>query len=378
MVEAHNHSQGSHSLLRHGVDQMIVTIVLGIFSILFAYLAKYKNTQWGLKVSFTLIFFFLALRYNFGNDYETYLKGFIGFSQSDLEGLYYYLLTNEPGWILLNWLFRSLGFFAMTAMLALISCAIYYRFITKYVSVRYYWLAIFLYIFHPVFMIINSSAMRQSIAIMIFVLSLDYLCKKDAIRYFLCIGFASLFHYTALTLLPVYLLVFLNRKIRLVYGSILISIYASLFLFGSSLTPYLKLVITTFSEKYDYYQDAGVVKSGLGFLYYSTLFVLVLYFERLQIKEVALVFKIAVVSFLIIPLALIVDMTGRLGIYFAPATIVVYPIIVMNLKKTISKTILSTILVAFTLFQFFQFFYSDDYKDYFGIYQTVFSAPQWY
>lgn len=358
---------------------MIVTIILGIFSVLFAYLAKYKHAQWGLKASFTLIFFFLALRYDFGNDYKNYVDIFINYARNDqIDFKYFFVSYYEPGYLLLIWLFRTLGFFAMTAVLALFSCAIYYRFIVKYVPVKYYWFAIFLYIFFPGFMLIHSTAMRQSIAVMIFVFSIDFIYKKDAIRYFLCIGLASLFHFTALILFPVYLLAFLNRKINIVYGGLFVLTFASLFLFGNYLSPYLKLIITNFSDRYDSYQDPGVVSTGLGFLYYSALFIIILYCERMQRREVALVFKIAVVSFLLIPLSLIVEMIGRLGIYFAPATIIVYPFVLMNLKKPISKIIFSSMLLVITVFQFFQFFYSETYRDYFGSYQTIFSAPQWY
>ena len=360
------------------VSLMIATIMLGTFSVIFAYLAKYKHAQWGLKASFALIFFFLALRYNFGNDYGNYVdiyKNITCDEQINFNDLLHSF--HEPGWLVLNWLFRDLGFFAMTALLAFINCAIYYRFIKKYVPVSYYWLAVFLYIFFPGFMLIHSTAMRQSVATMLFVFSWDYLYNKNAIRYFLCIGLASLFHFSALILLPVYLITFLNRKISIVCGGILISIFASLFIFGSSIAPYLKLVIISFSDKYDAYQDAGVVSSGFGFIYYSVLFVITLYFERIQHREIALVYKIAIISFLLIPLPLIIDMTGRLLIYFAPATMIVYPNIVSSLKQPINKITFSTMLVLLTLFQFIQFFNSETYQYYFGIYQTIFSAPQW-
>jgi hypothetical protein len=348
---------------------MIVTIILGLFSVLFAYLAKYKNTQWGLKISFTLIFLFLALRYNFGNDYETYLNAFIDITYH-----------GEPGWVFLNWIFRSLGplgFFAMTAGLALFNCAIYYRFIKKYVPVGYYWLAIFLYIFYPDFMLINSSAMRQSIAIALFVFSLDYLCKKDAIRYFLCIGLASTFHLSALILLPVFLLALFNRNNYKFNGAIFISIYISLFIFGESLSLYIKKFVSIFFEKYEVYTtDTGVYSTGLGFVFLFAMLMLTLYFARLQNKEIGLVFKIAIISFMLMPLNLAILLIGRIGMYFSPATLVVYPIILRNLKKPISRTIFITIILIFTTYKFFQFFYSDIWKDAFGTYQTIFSAPK--
>ena len=346
---------------------------------MFAFLAKYKQSQWGLKAAFTLIFTFLAIRYDFGNDYQAYLDIFLktaennDFNFDELILSYY-----EPGWMLLNWSFRHFGFFAMIAMLALCNCIIYYRFIAKYVPVKYYWLATFLYIFFPGFMLIHSSAMRQSVATMIFVFSLDYLYRKDAMRYLLCIALASIFHFTALILFSVYLLAFSVNRINFIRGFVLVSVFVALFLFGGLLSPYIKIGISSFSDKYDAYQEPGIVGSGFGFIYYSVLFLITLHFERAQNREISLIYKIAVCSFLIIPLPLIIDMIGRFIIYFIPATIVVYPTIVMNLKNITTKLLFSATLIAITIFQFFQFFSSDIYRGGFEKYHSIFSAPQWF
>ncbi len=346
---------------------MIATIIVGIFSVLFAYLAKYKNTRWGLKVSFTLIFIFLALRYDFGNDYNTYLNAFIEINwNQSLENIFYYwVLQFEPGWLFINWLFGSLGFFAMTAALAILNCIVYYRFIKKYLPARYYWLAVFVYIFNPVFLLSGVSTMRQSVAI------------KDAIRYFICIGFASLFHISALVLLPVYLVGLLNWKISKATGVIIFSIFVSLFFSGTFLSPYIQQFIAKYFVKY-VNQDVGELSSGLGFVYVSGMLILTLYFERLQNKETALIFKIAIISFMLMPLNLIYELSGRLALYFQIGTIIVYPAIFMNLKRPTFKIGYLTVIIVFTSYKFFQFFFSEIQKDYYGIYKTIFSAPQWY
>jgi hypothetical protein len=106
------------------------------------------------------------------------------------------------------------------------------------------------------------------------------------------------------------------------------------------------------------------------------MFILILYFERLQNKETALVFNIAIISIMLMPLNLIIGLIGRVGMFFTPATIIAYPIILRDLKKPISKIIYLTLLLIFTTYKFFQFFYSDVWKDAFGTYQTIFSAPQ--
>lgn len=357
---------------------MIATTVLGFFCILFAYLARYKNINWGLKISFTLIFLFLALRYNFGNDYEEYFRIFNTISQNNqIDFNSYQLLFIEPGWILLNWLFRHLGFFAMNAVLAFFSCIIYYRFIKKYVPKGYYWIAIFIYIFSPDFMLIHSSAMRQSVAIMLFIFSLDYLYKKQAIRYFICIGFASLFHFSAIILIPLYLVVYLNQKIRVVYGFIFVSVFLVLYLLSDTLLPYTQNFISFFNDKYEFYQERGEISSGFGIIYYFIILILIIYYDRMQNREIALVFKIAIVGFLMMPLKLIILMFGRLMMYYTPALIIVYPNILMNLKKPIRKILFLTLLIVFTMYQFYSFFYSTTYHKNFIDYNTIFSASQW-
>lgn len=357
---------------------MIATTVIGILSVFFAFLARYKNIQFGLKISFSLVFMFLALRYNFGNDYKEYLQNFISVNKVLQINYFNNQFHFEPGWLFLCRSFKPLGFFAMTAVLALFNCIIYYRFIKKFVPIKYYWLAVFLYMFSPGFMLTHSSAMRQSIAIALFIFSIDFLYKKDAVRYFCCIGIAWLFHTSALILLPVYFLGFLNWKINRMAKQIIISIFISLFIFISFIGPYLNQFISNYFEQYDIYQDPGIIGTGLGVIYLSMLFVLILYYEGFQNKKTALIFKIAIISFIFIPLSLPIQLIGRMGMYFAPATIIVYPIIQIHLKKNVYKTAFIVSLLFMTIYSYIQFFQSDVWRSAFGTYHTIFSAPEWY
>jgi hypothetical protein len=348
---------------------MIATIVLGVFCVMLAYLAGRRIVPWGLKAAFALIFLFLALRYQFGNDYATYLDLFN--AQSDL------VLTIEPAWTVLSWLFRPLGFFAMVAALALFNSLVYYHFIKEYVPERLYWLAVFIYVFNPDFMLIQASMMRQTVAILLFVLAIDFLYKKQAVRYFLCIGLATLFHFSALILAPMYLLALFDWRVDKLKAVLFVSIYISLFAFGGSLLPYVSQIVGAYFEKYAIYQDAGVVRSGLGFFYLTAMFLLTLSLDKDQNKRAATVFHIAIISFLLLPMTLLIDLTARLVMYFAIATIAVYPLIFRDLKNAIARTIYVSLLLAFISFKFATFFSSDIWKEYFGTYHTVLSAGQW-
>ena len=357
---------------------MIVVIFLGIFSVLFSYLTKCKEFKNGLKVSFLLIFIFLALRFNFGNDYFSYLDLFNEFSS--LEN---YDFTNpfsffyEPGWVILNFFFKDLGFFSMNIILAMVSSVIYYRFIVKYVQRNLYWLAVFIYVFTPTFLLLQSTAMRQSVGLMIFIISIDYLIKKRFLPYLILILFASIFHYSAFFLIFLYPIIYLNSRIQIYSGSILISLYFLLFVFSKNLAPLFKDLLININDKYSAYTEQGSVNSGLGFVYFTFLLFIIVFNDKRHNEEIGLISKISILSFFIIPFGLIIEMSGRFAMYLSPTVVVVYPNLVKNFKQRYEKILLVTILIVFTMYQFVSFFYSKTYYPYFFEYQTIFTSEKW-
>jgi hypothetical protein len=359
---------------------MIETILLGCMCVLSAYFAKYKFWKYGLNISFAMVFIFLALRYNYGNDYHAYLDKFTEISKYNEFNLHDVLKNNdmEIGWVYLNWLFRYSGFFVMTAVLALVNSCIYYGFIKSYVPIKYYWLAVFIYIFYPEFMLVHSSAMRQSVAIMLFVFSIKYIYRKDAVRYFLLISLACLFHISAIILFPAFLLGVFNFRLGIFAKIFLFLAYIFLFLFAKELSPHLLSTVASYFEKYAGYQDEGIFNSGLGVVYFSMLFILTLIFINKQNKKISLISKMAIISFILLPLNLMVFLASRLAMYFATATIILYPTIYMSLKNNLLKIFFLWLVIIATIYRFLQFFYSDTYNEFFSEYQTIFSALEWH
>jgi hypothetical protein len=318
------------------------------------------------------------MRYNFGNDYETYIDIFNRVKQDpeiafDQKMYIFY----EPGWMILNWLFRPFGFFGMTLAIALFYSITVYKLIKNHIPYQYYWLAVFFVVFNPGFLLVHSTTMRQMIAILVYLLSLNYLFEKRVIPFVICVLIAATFHYTSLTLLVIAPFLFENRRVSLVYGTFLFTVYLFFFLFGSFLAPYFGQLVSLFSERYESYSDKGTANSGLGFLFYSSMFLLTLKLDKLQNKKIALFFKLAIVYFMLMPFTLIVEMTSRIGMYFSPAVVIIYPFIFITLKSKIAKYSFLPIIMIFTIYQFFQFFYSATYKEYFMEYHTFFSAPKW-
>ena len=146
-------------------------IVTNLFAILFAFLEDNDKIKKGLIFSFSFLFLFLGLRYDFGNDYSNYLTIFNNISNGIVKLDFDDSFATEVGWIYLCQLFKPLGFFIMIAFLAVIYCIIFYSFIKKYAPVKYYWLSLIILLFNPFLFLVQSSAMRQTIALLLFLFS---------------------------------------------------------------------------------------------------------------------------------------------------------------------------------------------------------------
>lgn len=358
---------------------MVTVILLGIFAMFFACLEDTGTYKHGLKISFGLIFLFLALRYYYGNDYPAYLNLFreVG-STSDFDFFDESFLQVEGGWILLCWLCKPIGFFAMIIILAFFNCWVYYRFFKKYVPVKYYWLAMLMYVFGTEYMLIGSTAMRQNIAILLFLLSLDYLYNNKIIKYSACIILASIFHTSALILLSLIFIRLVNIKIRLTSGLLIMSSYILLFVLGKDLLPFINNFVSSYFGRYLIYQgDSAELGSGIGLLLTSFLLSVVLYYSIFQNKENSFIIKIGIISFFFIPLSMLIMLSTRVGMYFQPALLAVYPVTLANIKNTLFRTVIIAIILLLAIYNFVIFFQTPIFAKWFGTYQTILSAPDW-
>lgn len=359
---------------------MITVLFVNILAILFAFAEDKKLIKHGLKISFLIIFLFLALRYDYGNDYAGYLDGFYEVNKhswidyTNTKELFHY----EAGWVFLNRLFEPLGFFAMIAFLAAFSCYVLYRFMRKYVPLKYYWLAVFFYVFTPNLMLIQLSAMRQALAIIIFLIAFDYLYQKKVIPYVLLILLASTFHSSAILLLAIYPLSLINWKINNALAISIILAHISLFFIADILAPIINNIMTSYFERYEVYQDnKAVLGTGLGLIYFTLLLSFIVFSAKKYKLENALIIKLSIIGFMVTPLSLIIMMIARIGYYFEPflMTAIIFSIIKY---KSVTKLGIAAAVIAMTSYSFFSFFQADVWKDKFSTYNTILSSRLYY
>jgi transmembrane protein EpsG len=357
---------------------MIEVAILNSVIVFFAFLAGYYRSDHWLKFSFILIFLFLAFRYNYGNDYQAYLNLFYEVNKDSSLNIFDGYYREEPGWLLLCRIFKPLGFFAMVAFLSAFSCISYYVFIKKHLPHSYYWLAIFIYVFNPGFLLINMTQMRQFVALSIFLYAIDFIYKKDPIRYFLLILIASFFHSSALILLPVYLLFVKEFKIKSWGSIILLSIFFALFIFVGFISTYLSDFIIIYYPKYAIYEDVSKLNSGFGLVSIVVVFALIIFYASLQKGYNLILFKLSIISFYFIPLGFIVQLIGRVGSYPQSALLIVLPITFYEIKNNFVKGFIILVYIAITLLGFYGFFQSGPFSSPFSSYISIFSARKVY
>lgn len=353
---------------------MYIVIFTNILTILFAYLESKKIIKNGLLISFFILFVFLALRYDFGNDYISYLKMFKeisnGFIKIDFED------SNaiEVGWVYLCQLFKPFGFFLMIASLAIVNCFVFYNLVKKHVPVKYYWISIFVYLFNPFLFLVESSAMRQTTALLLFLFSIQFIINRNLIKFAVLIVVASLFHKSAIILLFIYFIatpVIINKRTIVIY----LSVFFFTFLFGeiifSTISPYINL----YFNKYNVYTDnieSSEFVSGAGFLFLIFFFCSLLYYSNNEIGKTAVIFKIGMLYYAIYPFGLYLQIFGRIQMYFEPFLILALPLVVKKINNIFYKKVYIFLIVIYYFYNFIKFFNTPLWSS-FNEYKTILS-----
>ncbi|MBP6182583.1 EpsG family protein [Flavobacterium sp.] len=352
---------------------MIAVVLLGLITMLLCWLEGNKYINYGLKLSFFLIFLFLSLRYDYGNDYKDYMLFFE--SSKNFNNISEYINSTkfEPAWGILNWVFKELNFFFLISFLALLNSITFYNIIKKYTDPEYYWFAIFIFIFNVGCLLTNLSTLRQNVAILFFIYSIKFIEQKKIIKFVLCIVLAAQFHSSAYILLLIYPLVFYKLEYNNYKKIIILIIYFSLFYYSSILLIEISKIVENNFDRYAVYTEGQDIKTGLGVVLSSFFLINIAYFLKIQNVELKIPFKIAMYSFFLIPLGLVLVMIGRLGLYFEPFLIIVFPNILSSCKSKLYSNFLLFSIIVFLIYNFYIFFKSPIFIEKYEIYQTIFS-----
>lgn len=357
---------------------MNTIIIISIFVVILSYLSQFKKYRYLFSLSFIIIYIFTAFRYEVGTDYNNYYESFNYISRlSSFDCLDYSIFKVEPSWVILNYIFKPFGFFGFIITLSAFFCYTYYSLIKKYVEPRFYWVAVFIYLFSADIMWIQLSAIRQALSVAIFVHSVKYITeKKKPLNYVLFNLFGGLFHTSAFFMVPLVLFAFDKIKNNKITGLIIILVFGVLLLFGEtflSRITELTLLITGDAYANRLLSETDVSTTIIGSIAWISVLGIVIFYSYKQDERIKNLFYFSSLHSLVYVMSPLIWLSDRMGYYFAVFSIVVVPIILQNEKCKFKKIAVFSIFAIFLIYRLMNFLKLDWVIFGYSDYNTIFS-----
>lgn len=363
---------------------MKIVLTFSLLALLFTYLESIGRMKNGMKIGFILVTILGCIHYNYGNDYMSYYEigETVARTPFNLGLIMSGAIHRDPGWILLNYLFKPFGgFFVMVIALNILQNVIVYKFISKQVANEWRWLAVLIYLFTPQFYLYNFSMMRQGLVVCVFLGILPLIRNKKWIWSLIILFACSLIHKSSLILVPFSFFGFLpmddapSRRLGvsflLIYLLMLIfpQIAEAIFTFLTSGDEFSGYV-----EQYSKNTDTG--HYGIGFLLAQIPVVLsfLYWFKNEDDREKRLIVGLSMLGIIITPLTSFVRMAGRIGFYFGIYKLASIPLVFSTVKNKSLLTVLTGLYCLLTLYSTYIFFFVDGWKEHYTDFHTIFEA----
>jgi len=294
-------------------------------------LIKYETDQfrWNSRLTFILLFiiFVAGMREaQVGTDFFSYLKFYDYILQHGKIGSFF--KENDIGWEYLNLLFGRLGI-PSGVFFGLISGITWFFFIKGSYRFQFLLPLMFFFVMSSGFFFWTYNGVRQSIAIMIFFYAIRFILEKDPLRYILWISIASLFHISAIIMLPVYFItkIKFNQKlfallyiisIFLVGNGWFMSTMSNIIIFVSSKISVLAMYANYLGGD-TYIPDEERTKSGLGVLLRIATTAYILYKSKYVLQQqpkLMIYFVLFFIGAIFSNLFFAVEIIGRVLHYF--------------------------------------------------------------
>lgn len=311
--------------------------------------------------TFAILFLFMALRYNYGNDYTSYFN------------IHTLMNAGLSAWGENDFLFRALNiaipnFFVLIALISLFYLIAVWYLIKNNLKVNQYWFAVLLLLINPYLFLIHLSALRQTLALCFFVFAINFAVKRKLIPYIIFILLATAMHSSAIILLPLYFLLTekpFNKKY----------VFGTMFVLGLLLfTPLFDIVANKLLEylpnHYRYYYNQGLQNSSRATII-SSFYLFLILFNLGNLKGKEIIYgKLSLISAILSVLAIKVSMITRVGMYFDLFLIITIPHIFNKIRKKLYRQILFTVLIGILLLRYYSFFTNPLWES-FREYQTI-------
>ena len=265
----------------------------------------------GLASSATLLTLVIGLRYQVGADWDAYFQHFEDALGSDLVE---YMLSNDPGYALVNWLAANAGFDIY--VVNLFCGAIFTLGLIKFSSVQPYpWLSVAVALPY-LLIVVAMNYSRQGAALGFLMFAYYYAFKGNFVRVFFFICFAALFHKSAAFMIFIVPFIYGFESIGTSY-KIISSTLAFIVLTITAFSQVVNTYIYTYITSDSYHSDGSLIRVLMTAIPGC---VMLIFFKRFNTyPDAKMWFVLAFVSVLLVPLAIYFPTaTDRFALYIAP------------------------------------------------------------
>lgn len=365
---------------------MIVVVSCSIIAWFLTLLDSKGILSGGMRMAFLILATLGVIHYNYGNDYMAYYDIYHSITDYDnswsdiFDGLVY----KDVGWTLLCIFFSKIGgFFMLIGVLSIFENYVYYQMIKCFLPRNQWHFALFLYLFNYCYYLLSFSMLRQSLAISLLVLTIIIIYQKKRYRYIvtaILFLFAFSVHSSALFFIIAYLLYLLPLKNTKLLSYIIFFLFVTIVVFRGTMAFFMQpfLAVDTFDTFVENYSGRNAV-SGLGMLFFVNcipLFVVLylFYYKKFQNEDILPLILFVIVGIIIVPFSTIILVISRLTLYFSVFSIVMYPIIYNKITNSRIKIGLISLLVASTLYSYYDFFSSETFREPYAVFHTIFEV----
>lgn len=325
---------------------MIIYLLIILVILLFGKKINKKEYSYADFIVLLLLILIAGLRYNIGTDYAMYYGMYFNQDDPNLEKV-------EIGYKVLMDI--SYKVFQDNFVLFFIFCAILtiipiYALIKKYS--KYPTESLFYFVTLG-FYVLSFNMVRQAIAMAFAFYALKFLFDRKFLRYIIVVIFASLFHMTALIMIPMYWLSnfkFNTKKLL----TILVILLFSGFLFN----PIFNYV-TTVIPQYSMYSSYQEMKAGIGTYIINSIYILLIIIiiinkkridEKSENDNYNKVINVITFSTFFIILSMQNTLMARLIYYWLMPIVLILPEMIRCVKENYRNTLQALVLLFFIAF----------------------------
>lgn len=303
--------------------------------LLFLSTRKYRTNVYFRYLPYLIIFIFMVIRYDFGDGvvYRFIFNNIHnGIKMSGIEPLY----------ILLNKLLPS--FFSVIFVTSSLYVFVFYYVISNVLTFKERELSLIILALHPYILMVDMSAMRQSIAIVLVFLGVYIGNEYKSIYYIPFCFLATLFHKSAIILLPITFMFnkrhFSKKTKFLILGSTLFFLISSHKLFR--LVEFVLSIVNLNTANYLSYLYNGNTNSLYAVVFSFMVLIFFMICGNAVHENNAIYIKLSIFAMIFELLQGNIQQFGRIEMYFLPFLVLSIPLIIKNSLQTLEIDLIIT------------------------------------